>query len=104
MTSDRRLSVSAPARRDVRDILQFTLVTWGEEKSDEYSRKLTSAIQHLVEHPEMGTARPDLFKGARILVVEHHVVFYRVEPDRVRIVRVLHEKSDASRVFKRSEP
>ena len=99
--SGRRLEFTARARRDIRSLLRYSLETCGAKSRDEYARALDEATLHLVDYPEMGYARPDLFTGARALTVEHHIVYYRVESGTIRIVRVLHEKSDAKRMFKR---
>ncbi len=45
----------------------------------------------------MGVRRDDISKGLRAHPIRHHVVFYRDKPERVEIVRILHESMDPTR-------
>jgi plasmid stabilization system protein ParE len=55
---------------------------------------LEEALLHVVNFPEMGIERPDMFAGAAMLPAGHHIIYYRVELEVLRIVRVLHESTD----------
>ena len=94
-----RLEISSRATRDIRSLLRYSLETWGIQSRDEYARMLDEALLHLADFPEIGSASPDLFAGARMLPVGHHVIYYQLEKDILRIIRVLHERNDASRTF-----
>jgi len=50
----------------------------------------------LRDYPDMGVRRDDLFPSYRARLVERHIVYYRVGRDAVEIVRILHERMDAS--------
>ena len=48
----------------------------------------------------MGRARDELAPGLRSLVVRQYVLFYRVAPDAVQVVRILHGKRDIDSLMK----
>ena len=90
-----RLELSESARQDFRDILSFTLQTWGERQLVEYRQKLDSALQVIAENPQAGSAR----HGMMVYPVGRHVVFYQVDDNArtVSVVRILHGRMDALR-------
>lgn len=47
-------------------------------------------LRILDDFVEAGVARPDIAPEARMLVERPYAIFYRVLPDGVQIVRVLH--------------
>lgn len=42
----------------------------------------------------IGTDRPELYEGIRSLPTQSHVIYYRIQAQRIQIVRVLHSKQD----------
>lgn len=46
--------------------------------------------QHLARHPYLGRARDDIAPSIRHLVVGRYLTLYRVMPEGVEIIRVLH--------------
>lgn len=44
----------------------------------------------LADFPEMGQARPDIDVTTRVLVEAPYLVLYRILPEAVQIVRVVH--------------
>jgi toxin ParE1/3/4 len=47
-------------------------------------------VKALIDFPELGMGRPDIAPGARVLVERPYLILYRVIPQGVQIVRVLH--------------
>jgi toxin ParE1/3/4 len=97
MPSSHRLLINPEAQADIRDLLQYTLETWGRAQRDKYKAHILGAMQRLREYPEIGEERDDLGKPYRRLVVEQHVIYYRIEPKVVRVIRVLHSRRDVPR-------
>ncbi|MBR7621491.1 type II toxin-antitoxin system RelE/ParE family toxin [Phenylobacterium sp. 20VBR1] len=56
--------------------------------------KLEAAEGRLAEFPEMAPLREDLLPGVRAWAVGDYLIFYRVEPDAVEILRILHGARD----------
>jgi toxin ParE1/3/4 len=65
--------------------------------AEEIDRKFWS----LTYFPFMGRDRPSLGAGLRSIVAGVYVIFYRVEPDRVVIMRVLHGRRDIDAELRR---
>jgi toxin ParE1/3/4 len=97
MPSSHRLRINPEAREDIRDILQYTLQTWGRAQRDKYQAAILDAMQRLREYPAIGEERDDLGRPYRRLVVEQHVIYYRIEGKAVRVIRVVHTRRDAPR-------
>jgi toxin ParE1/3/4 len=96
---ERRLVITAGARRDLRGILRFTERRWGSGQKATYKARLDEAMHGLLVHPFRGQPRDDLSSGLHGLTVSAHIVFYRVSERDVTIVRILHGAMDAAAVF-----
>jgi toxin ParE1/3/4 len=87
------------AERDLEAILDHL-----DERSPRAAERLAARIDEkcrlLGEFPGMGRAREELARGLRSVVVEQYVVFYRVAPEAVQIVRILHGKRDIDTIMK----
>ena len=62
-----RLRIRAKARRDLDDILDYSVNEHGEAIAEAYLLTLGAALDRLVDHPELGLARSDLAEGLRSL-------------------------------------
>lgn len=91
----RRLELSQRARDDFRDLLAYTLTTWGESQLATYRASIDDALQVILHNPSAG--RPSVKPTLKVLAVGHHRIFYRTINDTIYIVRILHERMDASR-------
>jgi toxin ParE1/3/4 len=49
--------------------------------------------------PEMGRKREKLFPGLRSFPVGRYIIFYRIRPDQIEIVRVLSSYRDIDALF-----
>ena len=56
--------------------------------------RIAAAERRLTEFPEIGQARPDLAPGLRHWPVGRYLILYRIDPEAVTIVRVLHGARD----------
>jgi toxin ParE1/3/4 len=93
------LALARQAERDIRDILQYTLETWGEEQMERYAADLEAGIERLRENPGLGRRREDLYAGCRYYRVKEHSIFYSANEQILSIARVLHVRMDARRHF-----
>lgn len=96
MSSPKRsIELSQQAKEDFRDILSYTLTTWGESQLAKYSASINDALQVILHNPSAG--RPSVKPTIRVLAVEHHRIFYRTIDNTIYVVRILHERMDTSR-------
>ena len=90
----RRIVKRPLAREDLIGIWRYTYEEWGEQQADRYLDELEAGIAKLQNHPRLGRARDEIRQGYRSLAINQHVVFYTVEGDVIRIIRVLHARMD----------
>ncbi len=91
----RTLRLTNRARADLREIGRYTQERWGVGRRDAYLDDLTAAALSLVREPERGSMHLD--PDVRRLTVRSHVLYYRLTPDFVRVLRILHGAMDPAR-------
>ena len=91
--------LSATADQDVEDIYDYAKQEYGEDQAEAYTLELEIFLDQLVANPEMGKKRDEIRTGLRSFPKGHHIIFYRILSDRIRIVRVLHSRRDLPRIF-----
>jgi toxin ParE1/3/4 len=86
------------AEADLSDILAYL-----EERSPSAAERLAAAIDErcalLGQFPEMGRARPELGPGIRSVTVDRYLLFYRITPASVEVLRILHGSRDVESIF-----
>jgi toxin ParE1/3/4 len=108
------IRLSAAAEQDYRQIIGWTLETFGDRQALVYSETLIAAMDALRDGPEVSgsKARDDIGPGIRLMHVARggrkgrHLVMYRVaegEPDSIAVLRLLHDAMDPPRHWPRSE-
>ncbi len=95
MPSRRRLHLTADAQADLRSILRYTARQWDIRQRDIYRGHLDEGMNTLLEFPDRGHERDDLYPGCRALRVKQHVLYYRLTETHVIVGRVLHVRQDA---------
>lgn len=91
----RRLELSEQAKKDFRDILSYTLATWGESQLAAYRTGIDDALQLILRNPSAG--RPSVKPPLKVLPAGHHRIYYRTIDNTIYVVRILHERRDTSR-------
>jgi toxin ParE1/3/4 len=94
--SSRKLRLTPEARADVREIRRYTARQWGARQRDVYYAHLNRGMRTLLDYPERGRPRNELYVGCRSLPVEHHIVYYYLTDEEIVIDRVLHGSQDAT--------
>jgi toxin ParE1/3/4 len=89
-----KIVLKPTARRDVRTIPRYSRQMWGEAQRNAYRRALDEAFETLATYPLVGQAREDLRPGLRSLPVRQHLIFYRVGPQTVMVIRKLQAQMD----------
>ena len=85
---------------DLSAIDEYSLVQFGEEIGEVYMHGFDKAFALLRDHPNAGGATPEYGKAYRCLVHRKHRIFYAVNNDVVRIIRILHHAMDAKRLLR----
>lgn len=89
-----KLRVSKAARRDLKEIANYTLERWGDEQCERYLRQLDGRFRSLARAPAQGRACDEISPGLMKFLEGRHLVFYRRTSKTVDIVRVLHASMD----------
>jgi len=76
----------------MRAIARYMLEKWGVAQTVKYAKSLEICFQTLVENQGIGRECNAISSGLRRHEVGKHVVFYRLKPGGIRIVRVLHQQ------------
>lgn len=103
MSSSHSLRLTLEASDDIRDILQYSLETWGPQQQDTYAASLDAALRTLADFPPIGTARDELFPGCRSHRAGQYAIYYYLSEGTVTVARVLHARMDAAIRFTQPE-
>ena len=86
------------ARSDLAEIWDY-IADDSEARADAFIDTIDRKFQALAGRPNMGRQRDELAEGLRSFPVGRYVIFYRVLPDGIEVVRVLHGARDLDAVF-----
>lgn len=90
--------LSKRAKDDLLEIADYTAHAWSQEQTEKYLRQLYTCFHRLSKMPQKGRSYDVVSAGIRGHHCEKHIVFYRIlGKDKIRIVRVLHERMDYPR-------
>tara|TARA_R110002094_G_scaffold42357_3_gene54626 strand:+ start:2928 stop:3257 length:330 start_codon:yes stop_codon:yes gene_type:complete len=90
----RTLEYTDTAEADLVGIVQTTIETWGTDQATRYINGLERVTGRLLEHPAIGAIREDLEGSPRAFPYQSHILYYRNEPERLVVLRVLHKRMD----------
>lgn len=91
--------LSSAADQDVEEIYNYAEQQYGTDRAVEYTLDLEFLFERIVQNPKMGVERNEIQPELRSFPKAQHVVFYRILPDRIRIVRIIHGSRDLLRQF-----
>jgi toxin ParE1/3/4 len=91
------------AERDVDDIWYYYAVNASPEIATRQVGKILAAVERVAKHPFHGRPRNEVRANLRSVRSSPYVVFYRVEPKAIEVMRVLHERRDFNAAFAENE-
>lgn len=94
---ERQIEFSPKARQDFIDILRHTGKTWGLRQLDVYRDKIDDALKLISRNPHLGHRDQELADNHRLYLVGAHVIVYRIEEKCIGVIRILHQRMQASR-------
>jgi toxin ParE1/3/4 len=90
-----RFVLTKAAKEDLKSIGRYTAETWGRAQRNRYLALLDTSMHDLADNPGLGRDCSEIRTGYRRYRVGKHILFYRqLDPDRIEIVRILHERMD----------
>lgn len=90
--------LSALAEDDLTAIWEY-VAEYNERSADSLIEKLVKRFVMLSTFQDAGRSRTVLKPGLRSFPVEQYVIFYRIIPEGIEIVRVLHGSRDIEKQF-----
>ena len=97
----RSYGLTPRALADLEDIWRYSATTWSLAQAESYIDDLSAAFSQLAATPAMARERPEFSPPVRIHVCREHLIVYRVEDERILIIRILGGMSDWQAVLRR---
>ncbi len=92
-----KLFIAVAARTDLVEIQLFGVKTWGRGQADKYRDLIRERMKVLARGEMTGTSADDIASGLRRQVVGSHAIWFRLDGERLVVLRVLHQSRDAGR-------
>ena len=89
---------SEEAQADLDTILLYSMDKWGVVRAFDHMTDMDHRMQLLAGRELPGVRADDVAQGLRRQVSGSHVIWFRVEGDALRVVRVLHGARDVCEV------
>lgn len=92
-----RLEYTPMALEDLQHIHEYIIANWGENTAKRILKKMSTNIRRLEEYPLSGVDLGkiiDVPTDYRYLYTEKNYVFYHLEVDKIRVIRVLNEQQN----------
>jgi toxin ParE1/3/4 len=84
--------LSKLAAEDFEQIFEYSLLNFGVEQADDYTRSLEAVFLVIAQHPFMGRECAEVATGLRRHDHNKHVIFYRPIDKGIFVVRILHQQ------------
>jgi toxin ParE1/3/4 len=93
----KRLRRTARAEQDLVEIWHY-IAEHNEAAANRLLDQIDAKCRLLAAFPEAGPARDDIAPGLRYIPYRNYLVLYRILPDLIEVVRVVHGRRDLSRL------
>ena len=94
-----QLNITKPAGQDLEDIFDFSINLFGLDQTVKYVSFFETIFKKLASNPSIGRSRNEIKNGLRSFNHKSHVVFYRIKPNQIIIIRILHVSRDFKNHF-----
>lgn len=88
-----KVSFAPAAKADLIEIAIY-IAQDNPDRALSFVDELEARCFKLGQHPGLGTRRPDLAEGLRVLPHGRYLIFYREQADMLRVERVMHSARD----------
>ena len=92
------------AERDLLALRAYLEENYGRAAARAVLQRLLAVCGHLQKLPQLGRAHNDIEPGLRFFPCDQTVLLYRIESDRIEIVRVLDGRQDWLRLLTTPTP
>jgi toxin ParE1/3/4 len=95
-----RFILSEAAKNDLQEIYDFGIFKFGHSQAAKYLEGIQVHFEKISKNPDIGRRRNEIKLELFSFPYSSHIIFYRILPDRIRIVRVLHGRRDLPKHLK----
>jgi toxin ParE1/3/4 len=96
-----RYELSEAADLDFEKIFDFGIDTFGLARAMDYQNGLKKCFDELAEQPKLYAVVDHIHTGYRRSVYRSHSIYYRIEPARIFIVRILGKQDPENKLQNR---
>ncbi len=90
-----RYELARAADQDFENIFDFGIDTFGLVQAMDYQKGMKNRFEELAEQPQLYQAVDHILAGYRRSVYHSHSIYYKTQPSRVFIVRILGQQDPA---------
>lgn len=83
--------LSARARKDLDDIIDWTIENISVKAMRDYHQSLIQCFENIVQNPHIGTKNTQYKKGVFCFNHQSHRIFYKINKNNIFITRLLHQ-------------
>lgn len=89
--------LSPAAQQDLSAIWDYTQERWDATQAEIYIFEMRAAIERIAADPQRGRTCSDIRDGYRRYSIGSHLIFYTQGPNRVDVIRIVHQRMDIGR-------
>jgi toxin ParE1/3/4 len=89
-----KIRIQSKAKADLKEIWRYSYKNWGSDKADAYMQNLEKGINMIADNPQIGFSCDYIRGGYRQYNNGKHMIFYKIQPENIVIIRILHESMD----------
>ena len=91
--------ITTTASRDIESIMDYLAERVNDDMAESFLRKMNAKFQLLMEFPQIGRRRDELYPGLRSIALEDYLIFYRLVSGGIEVMRVLGGYRDLKGLF-----
>jgi len=92
-------SLTNKAKTDLKTIAHYTHKQWGKVQRNTYLKQFDDIFKLLAQSPLSGISCDFIKTGYRKFPYAGHIIFYKVEKNTIKIIRILHKNMDVKLRF-----
>jgi toxin ParE1/3/4 len=95
--------ITPTASRDIESIMDYLAEKVSFETAEYFLEKINAKFKLLVKFPKIGRGRDELYLGLRCVPLEDYLIFYRLVPRGIEVMRVVGGYRDMETLFEEND-
>jgi len=91
--------ITPTASRDIEIIMHYLADQASMEAAEQFLEKIDAKFKILAQFPQIGRRRDELYSNLRSVSLEDYLIFYRLVPEGIEVMRVVSGYRDLSALF-----